>query len=262
MTKHNNNGRNNNLDYNLVIVRHGESEWNKLHLFTGWRDVNLTTKGAQEARDAGQLLRADGFKFDVAYTSVLSRSILSLFLMLEEMKLLWIPIKKSWKLNERHYGRLQGKSKIEAAELHGTKQVHDWRRGFAIRPPRVRSDSLDHPKFDPRYASIDSKKLPSAESLKDVLERVVQYWDDEILPDLESGKKVLIVAHGNSLRALVKHLENISDAKICEVNLPTGIPKIYALNEEFKAASEHFHGDPDVIDERLAKAIGMIEYTK
>ena len=246
------------MDYDLVIVRHGESEWNKTHLFTGWRDIGLTEKGEQEARDAGKLLRDDDFTFDIAFTSYLSRAIQTLDLMLLEMNLSWIPVIKSWRLNERHYGSLQGKNKIEAAKLHGEEQVYRWRRGFDVRPPQADPDTASNPRVDRRYDDIDitREELPTGESLKDVMDRVLPYWQSEIVPRLQANKKVLVVAHGNSLRALIKHLEGVSDDEISEVNMPTGMPKVYSLNEDdFKSASEHFLGRSDEIDERMKKAI-------
>jgi len=237
--------------YDLVIIRHGESEWNKHNLFTGWRDVGLTELGMREARDAGRLLRQDGFTFDVAFTSVLRRGIQTLWLMLEEMQLMWIPDRKSWRLNERHYGKLTGLDKIKAVERFGEVQVQQWRRGFDVRPPLVEWDSPDYPKFDPRYRDLADDEVPRGESLKDVMHRVLPYWESAIVPELKAGKKVLIAAHGNSLRALVKYLEDLKDDEIVKVNLPTGIPKVYELDENLKATSKHFHGDPDEIEERI-----------
>jgi len=237
--------------YDLVILRHGESEWNKKNLFTGWREVGLTPEGEDEARRAGRALRRDGFCFDIAYTSLQSRAIKTLWLALEEMDLMWLPVVKHWRLNERHYGALQGSNKAEAAEKFGETQVKLWRRSYDVPPPPVALDSPDYPKFDPRYALLGDAELPRSESLKDVLARVMPYWEGTILPDIKSGRKVLIAAHGNSLRALLKHLEGLSDEEIVNVNLPTGIPKVYKLNAKFTAAEAHFHGDPDEIQARI-----------
>lgn len=246
------------MDYDLVVVRHGESEWNRSHLFTGWVDVGLTEKGEQEARDAGKLLRDGNFTFDIAFTSYLSRAIQTLDLILLEMDLSWIPVRKSWRLNERHYGGLQGKNKIQAADQYGEEQVYQWRRGYEVRPPPDESDDPSNPNLDRRYDDIEIAReaLPTGESLKDVMDRVIPYWESDIIPEIESSKKVLISAHGNSLRALVKHLEGISDEDISEVNMPTGIPKVYTLTEDdFKAASQQFLGGSDELDARMKKAI-------
>jgi 2,3-bisphosphoglycerate-dependent phosphoglycerate mutase len=238
-------------DCQLVILRHGESEWNRSNLFTGWRDVKLTAQGEGEAREAGRVLAREGFHFDIAYTSLLSRAILTLWLALQEMDRMWIPVVKDWRLNERHYGKLQGSDKVEAVKRFGEAQVHEWRRGYATRPPLVDLDSPDYPKADPRYAGLDAALLPRGECLKDVLERVVPYWEETIVPQLKSGKRVLIAAHGNSLRALIKHLEGISDAAIAEVDIPTGAPKAYRLDSQFKAARSFFLGDAGELEKRI-----------
>jgi len=246
--------------FDLVIVRHGESEWNKKNLFTGWRDVRLTDTGKAEARTAGRMLHGEGFGFDVAYTSVLSRAIETLWLALEEMDLMWLPVIKSWRLNERHYGALQGLNKAESAAKFGEAQVQEWRRGYATRPPEVALDSPEYPKDDPRYASLSGEERPRSEALKDVLARVLPYWQGTIVPELKAGKRVLIVAHGNSLRALMKHLEGISDEAIAEVNLPTGIPKAYRLDgSQNKSADARFLGDAAEI---AAKAKAVAEQTR
>ncbi|HSC20081.1 MAG TPA: 2,3-diphosphoglycerate-dependent phosphoglycerate mutase [Rhizomicrobium sp.] len=237
--------------YPLVLLRHGESEWNKLNLFTGWRDVRLTEQGKEEAREAGRLMRKAGLSFDVAFTSLLSRAIHTLWLSLDTMDLMWIPVIKHWRLNERHYGALQGRNKAEAVEKFGAAQVKAWRRGYATPPPAVPQDSPDYPGNDPRYAGIDPADLPCSESLKDVLERVLPYWNEKIVPQLALGKRVLIVAHGNSLRALMKHLENISDEAIVEVNLPTGIPRAYRLNSDWKATEARFLGEASEIQAKI-----------
>ena len=238
-------------DYQLVILRHGESEWNKLNLFTGWRDVKLTEQGEREARSAGRTLLEDGFQFDIAYTSLLSRAIKTLWLALEEMDRMWLPVIKHWRLNERHYGRLQGSNKLDAVKQFGEEQVKIWRRSYATPPPPVDVDSPDFPAHDRRYAGVPVEDLPKSESLKDVLHRVMPYWESTILPDLKAGKRVLIAAHGNSLRALLKYLEGVSDKDIVDVDLPTGIPKAYRLNADFKAREAKFLGDPAELERRI-----------
>jgi 2,3-bisphosphoglycerate-dependent phosphoglycerate mutase len=237
-------------DCQLVFLRHGESEWNRKNLFTGWRDVRLTEAGEREAREAGRVLAREGFRFDIAYTSLLCRAIKTLWLALEEMDQMWIPVVKHWRLNERHYGKLQGSDKIEAVKRFGEAKVREWRRSYATRPPLVDLDSPDYPKADPRYANLSEAELPRGESLEDVLHRVLPYWQETILPQLKSGKTVLVAAHGNSLRALLMHLEGLSDAAIVEVNLPTGIPRAYRLNAQFKAERAQFLGDD--VEKRIA----------
>ncbi len=239
-------------DAQLVLLRHGESEWNKLNLFTGWRDVKLTEQGQAEARESGRLMRETGFKFDLAFTSLQTRAIKTLWLALEEMDQMWIPERKHWRLNERHYGALQGSNKQEAVEKFGAEQVHLWRRSYDVPPPPVTLDSPDYPKFDPRYAGVPDADLPRGECLKDVLVRVLPYWKETILPELKAGKTVLVAAHGNSLRALLKHLENVSDADIPDVNLPTGVPKVYHLNADWKADHTYFLGDQAELEKKIA----------
>lgn len=238
-------------DYQLVIVRHGESEWNKLNLFTGWRDVKLSEKGIQEARGAGKTLLKEGFSFDIAYTSLLTRAIHTLYLAEEEMGTLWLPVKKHWRLNERHYGALQGQNKLEAVEKFGDEQVKIWRRSYDVPPPPVEITSSDYPRADRRYAEVAESDLPRSESLKDVLARVMPFWEEYVLPDLKAGKRVLITAHGNSLRALLKYLEGVSDEDIIGVDLPTGFPKAYRLNAEYKAADAKFVGDQEELERRI-----------
>lgn len=238
-------------DYQLVIVRHGESEWNKLNLFTGWRDVKLSEKGIQEARGAGKTLLKEGFSFDIAYTSLLTRAIHTLYLAEEEMGTLWLPVKKHWRLNERHYGALQGQNKLEAVEKFGDEQVKIWRRSYDVPPPPVETTSSDYPRADRRYAEVAESDLPRSESLKDVLARVMPFWEEYVLPDLKAGKRVLITAHGNSLRALLKYLEGVSDEDIIGVDLPTGFPKAYRLNAEYKAADAKFVGDQEELERRI-----------
>jgi 2,3-bisphosphoglycerate-dependent phosphoglycerate mutase len=237
--------------YQLVLLRHGESEWNKKNLFTGWRDVRLTEQGEREAREAGRTLAAAGLGFDIAYTSLLSRAIKTLWLALEEMDSMWLPVIKHWRLNERHYGALQGKNKREAVEEFGEDQVKIWRRSYATPPPPVDLDSPEYPKADPRYAGLTAADLPRSESLKDVLARVMPYWEATILPDLKAGKRVVIAAHGNSLRALVKHLENVSDEDIAGMDIPTGIPRAYRLDAAFRTMEARYLGDPAELERRI-----------
>ncbi|MGN6515936.1 MAG: 2,3-diphosphoglycerate-dependent phosphoglycerate mutase [Rhizomicrobium sp.] len=238
----------------LVIVRHGESEWNKKNLFTGWRDVGLTEQGVAEARAAGRLMAKEGFQFDLTYTSLLRRAIHTLDLALGEMDQMWLPVEKHWRLNERHYGALQGANKKEAVAKFGEEQVHIWRRSYATPPPPVALDSPDYPKHDRRYADLSDADLPRSESLKDVLARVMPYWETVIQPQLARGKNVLIAAHGNSLRALMKYLEDISDDDIVKLDLPTGEPRAYRLNGNFKAAEARYLNDPAEI-RRKAEAV-------
>ena len=224
----------------LVLCRHGQSDWNLKNLFTGWHDVDLTDKGRTEATAAGQTLKDAGYSFDIAYTSVLKRAIRTLWHIQDEMDLMWIPVIRDWRLNERHYGALQGLNKAETAAKYGDEQVHIWRRSYDIPPPDLDGDDERHPKHDPRYAGIEG--LPSTESLKITLERVKPCWDDVIAPDLKAGKNVLIAAHGNSLRALVKMLDEVSDEEITGFNIPTGIPLAYDLDDDLKPQSREFLG--------------------
>jgi len=244
-----------NGSYQLVLLRHGESVWNKQNLFTGWRDVKLTVHGEREAREAGRAMAAAGLTFDAAYTSLLGRAIKTLWLALEEMDLMWLPITKNWRLNERHYGKLQGTNKQQAVAEFGEAQVKVWRRSYAVPPPPVERDSPEYPKGDPRYAGVRESDLPRSESLKDVLSRVMPYWEGTILPQLETGKRVLIAAHGNSLRALIKHLENIGDDDIAGLDVPTGVPKVYRLDRSFKCADTRYLLDSD----ELARRIGVVK---
>jgi 2,3-bisphosphoglycerate-dependent phosphoglycerate mutase len=215
----------------LVLLRHGESTWNKENRFTGWTDVGLTEQGVREAVTSGRTMLQRGFGFDVAYTSVLKRAIKTLWIALEEMDLMWIPVHRSWRLNERHYGALQGLNKAETAERHGEEQVKLWRRSYDIRPPALTPDDERHPGRDPRYADLTVEELPLTECLKDTVERMLPYWFDVIAPVVKAGTRVLISAHGNSLRALVKHLDQIPDEEIVGLNIPTGIPLVYELND-------------------------------
>ena len=237
--------------YQLVLLRHGESEWNKENLFTGWRDVKLTEQGDREARDAGRTMKEDGFAFDVAYTSVLRRAIKTLWLALEEMDRMWIPVHNHWRLNERHYGALQGMDKKKAVAEFGEEQVHQWRRSYAVPPPPLDTSAPDYPRHDPRYAGLSDAELPRSESLKDVLARVMPYWEKAIVPELRAGRRVIIAAHGNSLRALLKHLENVSDEEIVDINIPTGIPRAYKLDSHFKAADARYLGNSAEVEQKI-----------
>jgi len=234
----------------LVLCRHGQSDWNLKNLFTGWTDVDLTEKGIQEAVDAGRLLNELGYEFDIAITSVLKRAIRTLWIMLDEMDRMWIPVIRDWRLNERHYGALQGLNKGETAAKYGDDQVHIWRRSYDIPPPPIESDDDRHPSHDARYAGADN--LPGTESLATTLERVIPSWEEIIAPELRAGKNILIAAHGNSLRALVKMLDNVSDDEITGFNIPTGIPLAYELDDNLSPASREFLGDPDAIAKAAA----------
>ena len=229
----------------LVLLRHGESTWNRENRFTGWTDVDLSDKGRDEARDAGRLMAAEKFEFDVAYTSVLKRAIRTLWMALDEMDLMWIPVHKSWRLNERHYGALQGLNKAETAAQHGEARVKIWRRSYDIPPPALTPDDPRHPSRDRRYSGLTSAELPLTESLKDTVARFLPYWHESIAPDIRAGRKVLIAAHGNSLRALVKYLDNVPDDEIVELNIPTGIPLVYLLNDDLEPLQKFYLGDPE-----------------
>ena len=245
--------------YKIVLVRHGQSIWNLENRFTGWTDVGLTDVGRQEAREAGKLLREGGYVFDVAYTSVLRRAIQTLWIVLEEMNLEWLPVEKAWQLNERHYGSLQGLNKAEMAEKFGEAQVKIWRRSYDVPPPVLELDDERHPRFDPRYASLTPEQLPATESLKITLDRVVPYWHSTLTPVIKSGKRVIVVAHGNSIRALVKYLDNISEAEITELNIPTGLPLVYELDEDLKPIKNYYLGDPE---EAARKAAAVANQAK
>ena len=227
----------------LVLLRHGESVWNKENRFTGWTDVDLSDAGRAEALTAGQLIKAAGLTFDVAYTSLLKRAIRTCWIALDELDLLWLPTYRSWRLNERHYGALQGLNKAETAAKHGDEQVKIWRRSYDIPPPALTADDPRHAGRDPRYAKMSPAELPLAESLKDTVARFLPYWNETIAPAIRSGEQVLIVAHGNSLRALVKYLDNISDQEIVELNIPTGVPLVYELDTNLNAVSRRYLGE-------------------
>ncbi len=231
----------------LVLLRHGESVWNMENRFTGWTDVGLSEKGIREARAAGQLMKDGGYVFDIAYTSVLKRAIQTLWLALEEMDMMWIPEEKTWRLNERHYGALQGLNKQETVERHGEAQVKIWRRSYDIRPPALEPSDERSPARDSRYANLSASELPLTECLKDTVDRVLPYWNTTIAPAVRKGKRVLIVSHGNSIRALVKYLDRISDHDIVSLNIPTGIPLVYQLNDDLKPIQSFYLGDPDAV---------------
>ena len=231
--------------FRLVLLRHGESAWNRENRFTGWTDVDLSDKGRDEARDAGRLMTAEKFEFDVAYTSVLKRAIRTLWIALDEMDLMWIPVYRSWRLNERHYGALQGLNKAETAAQHGDDQVKIWRRSYDIPPPALTPDDPRHPSRDRRYSELSPTELPLTESLKDTVARFLPCWHETVAPQIRSGRKVLITAHGNSLRALVKYLDNVPDEEIVELNIPTGIPLVYLLNDDLQPLQKFYLGDPE-----------------
>jgi 2,3-bisphosphoglycerate-dependent phosphoglycerate mutase len=238
--------------YKLVLVRHGQSTWNLENRFTGWTDVGLTDLGREEAHEAGKLLREGGYMFDVAYTSVLRRAIQTLWTVLEEMNLEWIPVTNAWQLNERHYGALQGLNKAETAQKFGETQVKIWRRSYDVPPPALELDDERHPRFDPRYTSLAPEQLPATESLKITLDRVLPYWHSTLSPMIKSGKRVIIGAHGNSIRALVKYLDNISEADITELNIPTGLPLVYELDDDLKPIKSYYLGDPEEAAKKAA----------
>ena len=238
--------------YKLVLVRHGQSTWNLENRFTGWTDVDLTELGREEALEGGKLLREGGYDFDIAYTSVLKRAIKTLNIIQDVMDLDWLPVVRAWELNERHYGSLQGLNKAETAEKFGEAQVKIWRRAYDVPPPVLELTDERHPKFDRRYASLTPEQLPATESLKLTLERVLPYWHSKLAPEIKSGKRVLIVAHGNSIRALVKYLDNISDTEITELNIPTGLPLVYELDDILKPIQHYYLGDPEEAAKKAA----------
>jgi 2,3-bisphosphoglycerate-dependent phosphoglycerate mutase len=231
----------------LILVRHGQSIWNVENLFTGWKDVDLSDQGRREAAQAGRELLKEKLEVDIAFTSVLKRAIRTLWLMLDEMDRMWVPVERSWRLNERHYGALQGLNKAQTVEKHGEAQVKIWRRSYDIPPPALATDDERHPRFDRRYAGVDPADLPATESLKETLARVLPYWHSRIAPELRSGRNVLVAAHGNSLRAMVKMLDNVSEGEITELNIPTGVPLLYELDKELKPLGSRYLGDPEAI---------------
>ncbi len=237
--------------YKVVLIRHGESEWNKANLFTGWTDVDLSEKGVEEARAAGETLKKEGYTFDIAYTSVLKRAMRTLSLTLESMNLTSIPVVRDWRLNERHYGTLQGYNKAETTEKYGEDQVKIWRRSYDTPPPALESDDKRHPKYDELYKDLPKSVLPSTECLKDTVARFMPAWHEEIAPAIQAGKKVIIAAHGNSLRALVKYLDNVSDEDIVGINIPTAMPLVYELDENLKATNRYYLGDPEKVKKAM-----------
>ena len=241
----------------LVLLRHGESTWNKENKFTGWTDVDLSDKGMAEAREAGKVLKKERYEFDVAFTSVLKRAIRTLWITLDEMDLMWIPIYNSWRLNERHYGALQGLNKSEMAQKFGEEQVLIWRRSYDIPPKPLDKKDQRYPGNDPRYKGLAEKDIPLTESLKETVARVVPYWKETISPSLKSGKRVIIAAHGNSLRALVKYLDNISEEEIIKLNIPTGIPLVYELTKDLKPLKHYYLGGQDKIQAAIASVAGQ-----
>ncbi len=231
----------------LILVRHGQSLWNLENLFTGWTDIDLAPQGREEATRAGRQLIEEKIQVDVAFTSVLKRAIRTLWIMLDEMDRMWIPVERSWRLNERHYGALQGLDKAQTVERHGAEQVKIWRRSYDIPPPPLATDDPRHPRFDARYADVPPAELPSAESLKDTLARVLPFWQMRIAPELRAGRNVLVAAHGNSLRAMVKMLDDVSESAIVELNIPTGIPLVYELDPQLKSLGSRYLGDPQAV---------------
>lgn len=231
----------------LVVVRHGESVWNKANRFTGWTDVDLSEKGVAEARSGGQILKDEGYTFDVAYTSVLKRAIRTLWCVMDEMDLMWIPVFRDWRLNERHYGDLQGLNKADTAAKYGDDQVLIWRRSYDTRPPALEESDERHPQHDPRYAGLNSADRPACECLKDTVERFLPFWHETLAPALRSGRKVLVAAHGNSIRAFVKYVDGVSDEDIISVNIPTGVPLVYEFDDDLKPIRHYYLGDQDAI---------------
>jgi len=233
--------------YKIVLLRHGESTWNKENRFTGWTDVDLSEKGIEEAHNAGKLLRENGYTFNIAYTSVLKRAIRTLWITLDEMDLMWIPVVPNWRLNERHYGALQGLNKAETAIKFGEEQVKIWRRSYAVQPPALTPEDERYPGHDPRYQDLSTEELPLTECLRDTVARFLPFWFEVLIPALKDGKKVILAAHGNSLRALVKHLDNVSEDEIVGLNIPTGVPLVYELDDEFKPIRHYYLGDEEKI---------------
>jgi 2,3-bisphosphoglycerate-dependent phosphoglycerate mutase len=234
--------------YKVVLLRHGESTWNKENRFTGWTDVDLSEKGLDEAHTAGKVLKEEGYNFDMAFTSVLKRAIRTLWITLDELDLMWIPVERSWRLNERHYGALQGLNKADTAAKYGEEQVHVWRRSYDIQPPKLEENDPRYPGKDPRYKELSKLELPLTECLKNTVNRFLPYWKDRIAPTIKNGKKVIIAAHGNSLRALVKYLDNVSDEDIVGLNIPTGVPLVYELNENLEPIKHYYLGDTAEIE--------------
>jgi 2,3-bisphosphoglycerate-dependent phosphoglycerate mutase len=242
------------MGHTLILLRHGQSEWNLKNLFTGWVDVDLTEQGRAEAKEAARLIKAEGLDFDLAFTSTLKRAIRTLWIVMDEMDRMWVPVTRAWELNERHYGALQGLDKAETVRRHGEEQVLIWRRSYDVPPPPMPADDPGHPSHDPRYAGVEPARLPVAESLQDTLARVQPYWEEHIAPAIRAGRQVIIAAHGNSLRALVKMLDGLSEDEILKLNIPTGIPLVYELDEQLRATSSRYLGDPEAA-KRAAEAV-------
>jgi 2,3-bisphosphoglycerate-dependent phosphoglycerate mutase len=238
--------------YKLVLMRHGESQWNLENRFTGWTDIDLTEAGRDQARRAGELLKEKGYVFDVAFTSVLKRAIRTLWIALDAMDTMYLPVHNNWRLNERHYGDLQGLNKAEMAAQYGDEQVLIWRRAYAIAPNPIALDDPRHPRFDPRYAKLTPQQLPATECLQDTVARVLPFWDETIAPSIRAGRRVLVAAHGNSLRALIKHLDNVSDDDIVHLNIPTGQPLVYELDKDLRPLRHYYLGDPAEIEAAMA----------
>jgi 2,3-bisphosphoglycerate-dependent phosphoglycerate mutase len=241
-----------NFMHKLVLLRHGESTWNKENRFTGWTDVDLTEQGRQEAKAAGEVLKKDGYSFDLAYCSVLKRALRTLWIVLDELDELWIPVEKTWRLNERHYGGLQGLNKSETAAKYGEDQVLVWRRSYDVPPPPLEKSDERYPGHDPRYKNVPGSELPLTECLKDTVDRFLPYWHEVIAPQVKAGKKVVIAAHGNSLRALVKYLDNLSEEEVLKLNIPTGVPLVYELDEDLKPVKHYYLGDQEAIAAAMA----------
>jgi 2,3-bisphosphoglycerate-dependent phosphoglycerate mutase len=248
--------------YKLVLIRHGESTWNKENLFTGWTDVDLSEKGVEEAQEGGRVLKEQGYTFDIAFTSVLKRAIRTLWFVMDEMDLMWIPVVRDWRLNERHYGALQGLNKAQTAEKYGDKQVKIWRRSYAIRPPALEETDPRNPAKDPRYKELKKEQVPLTECLKDTVARFLPCWHEVIAPAVRSGKRVLIAAHGNSLRALVKYLDNIPDDVIPEVNIPTGMPLVYELEDDLEPIRHYYLGDPEKVKKAMEAVANQAKVKK
>jgi 2,3-bisphosphoglycerate-dependent phosphoglycerate mutase len=236
----------------LVLVRHGESLWNKENRFTGWKDVDLSEKGINEALTAGKVLKEENYTFDIVYTSVLKRAIRTMWTIMDTMDMMWLPVVRNWRLNERHYGALQGLNKLETVEKHGEEQVHKWRRGFAIQPPAQTKDDERYVGNDPRYADLKEEELPLTESLKDTIDRLKPYWEEVISKDIKNDKDVLIVAHGNSLRAIVKMLDQLTEEEIMKLNIPTGVPLVYELDDDLKPIKHYYLGDQEAIQAAIS----------
>jgi 2,3-bisphosphoglycerate-dependent phosphoglycerate mutase len=246
----------------LVLLRHGQSIWNLENLFTGWIDVDLSAQGLEEARESGRLLKAEGIAFDIAFTSVLKRAIRTLWIALDEMDMMWLPVERTWRLNERHYGALQGLDKAQTVAKHGAEQVKVWRRSYDIPPPPLDATNPQHPRFDRRYAGVSPAELPSCESLKDTLARVLPFWNQRIAPELDAGRNVLVAAHGNSLRAMVKMLDRMTDQAIVELNIPTGVPLVYELDSHLQPLASRYLGDADAVKARAEAVARQAEQKK